>query len=172
MGVLILMGGARETVFGAIAAPITLRWDASPDSSVRGYAVYYGVVDQPSRTRLDVGLNLSATLVDLTVGVSYSIYVVSYNEVGVESVPSNQVTFTAPAPPISNLTLTRLANGNMRLSWNAPPNTTNRVVYAASPNATLWPTLTNVIVNAQGQAAIVDSTARGAMQRFYRIRLL
>jgi hypothetical protein len=44
-----------------------------------------------------------------------------------------------------------------------------RVLYASTPNATSWQTLKTVTANAEGNAGALDTTARQATRRFYRM---
>ncbi len=243
------MGG---NAFSEVAAPIQLSWDPAGDPSVRGYALYYGAVGQSPGTRLDVGTSLSGTISGLTVGATYWIYAVSYDTGGIESPPSNQLLFTAPAAPtgpkerelelvrqtdgsmslnyqgqpgqvygiqftsqlnppvwqtltnvtanslsnvialdisaravpqrfyrvahaaqplLSAITPKKLANGYLQLSWTAPPYSTNRVQFAASPNATFWPTFAIVVADAEGRAVATDPAAAIISQRFYRVMM-
>ncbi len=75
---------------------VHLAWDRSPDATVTGYALYF----QPTNSvmqRANVGNVTNVTLGGLTVGVAYHLYCVSYDSLGTESVPSNQLLFTVPA---------------------------------------------------------------------------
>lgn len=245
---LVVLGFLPGPANAEIARPVRLGWDASTDPKVRGYALYYGAVGQTPGTRLDAGTNLFGTISNLTAGADYWIYAVSYDAANIESVPSNQLVFTAPAPPppkleiarqadgsmklsykaapaqvcgfqftsklnppvwqtltnvtadslgnvvaldlaakavpqrfyrvalapqplVSALTATRLSNGHLRLNWTAPPYSTNRVIFAAHPQATLWPTFTNVVADAEGRAAVTDAAPTSVSQRFYRVML-
>lgn len=74
--------------------PITLQWDKSPDPSVIGYKVYYSYPGIAFRV-LQIGNVNVAELDRLTKGKMYTIYVVSFNSSGVESPPSNSVSYVA-----------------------------------------------------------------------------
>src|SRR5687768_13154831 len=81
-----------ETVRAAqTAAPVTLAWNPASDLTIKGYALYYGPTNQPATNRLDAGLTNMATIFNMQANVTYRLYAVSYNALGVESVPSNDV---------------------------------------------------------------------------------
>lgn len=161
--------GAGQSVTNA--APITLGWDASPDPGVQGYAVYFGAMPNGNLIRIPTGTNLTCRLTNLIVGTTYRIYAVSYSSLGVESLPSNEVFYkpTVPALPVPRLQITRLSDGNMRLQYPAPAAGSYAVQFAATPDAALWQTLTNVTAGTAAEIAVTDLTARRVKQRFYRI---
>lgn len=169
---LTLTHSARAQV---IAKPITLGWNAASDVTVRGYAIYYGKASLSAYTRLDTGTNLSCAISGLVVGVSYRIYAVSYNAQGIESLPSNELTFTPTTPAVPNepprLQIARLSDGNMKLSYPAGTNTTCAIQFAATPTAQYWQTLANVPANQAGDIIATDMSASRVPQRFYRVAL-
>ena len=74
---------------------VALAWEASPDPSIVGYAIYYVKAggSTNSADRKDVGASTSAVVNGLDMNVqSYYFYVVGYNASGIESRPSNAVT--------------------------------------------------------------------------------
>jgi hypothetical protein len=149
-----------------LSVPLTLAWDAANDPSVQGYAIYYGLTNQPATNRLDAGANLRVTLFNLQATRGYRLYAVSYNTQGTESVPSNQILVTMPA--ISRLTLTRLSDGKMQLFFRAAPGMACRIQYTSQLRGGSWQTLTNVTTNLVGEAKVVDAGAPGTASRFYR----
>lgn len=157
------------------AKPITLGWNAAADMAVRGYAIYYGRTNLTANTRINAGSNLSCTISDLLVGVTYRIYAVSYNAQGVESPPSNQLTFTPITPAPTNvpprLQIARQANGSMTLSYAAGTNTKCAIQFAPTPTAKYWQTLTNIAANQAGNIIFTDISASRVPQRFYRVAL-
>jgi hypothetical protein len=149
-----------------------LGWNAASDVTVRGYAIYYGPVNQTVTNRIDAGTNLSCTISGLIVGTAYRIHAVSYNTQGIESLPSNQLAFTPTTPnPPPLLQIARQANGSMRLSYAAGTNITCAVQFAATPTASYWQTLTNVTATQAGDIIATDTTASRVPQRFYRVAL-
>jgi hypothetical protein len=150
-----------------IAAPVTLIWNPAAGQSHSGYAVYYGVTNQPATNRATASTNLSVTLYDLQANVGYRLYAVSYNSAGVESVPSNQLLLTPGV--MSALKITRQANSSMSLKCQAAPGSSCRLLYASTPNATSWQTLKTIVADAAGNVAALDSTTPLPTRRFYRM---
>lgn len=155
------------------ASPVRLSWSSAADPSVRGYAIYYGLASSSSLTRIDVGSNLSVTITNLTAGLAYRIYAVSYNSLGAESLPSNALTYTPPNPTSASpkLQLTRMANGQVQLSYKASPGTICGVQFASVPNPTSWQTLANITADGVSNVIANDLSARLVPQRFYRVAL-
>jgi hypothetical protein len=157
-----------------IARPVTLGWYASLDTTVRGYAIYFGATNQTAPARIDTGTNLSCTISNLVVGTTYRLYAVSYNAQGVESLPSNQVQFTptqAAVPGGPRLQITRQSDGSMKLDCLVGVNKTCAIQFAATPTAKYWQTLTNVAANQAGNVIATDFSASRVPQRFYRVSL-
>ncbi len=90
-GILLALVLAVPTVSG-----VTLEWDPSPDAWVAGYAVHYGTVSSNYTVRIDVGNQTSATISNLTAGVTYYFVATAYTADGQESLPSNEVAYTVP----------------------------------------------------------------------------
>jgi len=161
----------------ATATPVKLGWNAANDVNVRGYALYYGITNQTTRTRRDVGLNLTSTVSNLIAGATYRIYAVSYNANGVESIPSNELAYFAttvtapstPAPPPPRVQIARQNNGSMLISYRATPGQVCGVQFAATPNPVAWQTLTNVTANSLSNIIALDTSASQVAKRFYRV---
>ena len=75
---------------------VTLAWNPSPDSDIAGYRLNYGVTSGTYTHALDIGTRTDATVTGLDEGVTYFFAAVSYNSFGLESQPSNEVSFTVP----------------------------------------------------------------------------
>jgi hypothetical protein len=151
---------------GYYAAPVTLAWNPANDPSIRGYAVYYGLTNQPATNRIDTGMNTAATLFELLANVTYRLYAVSYNAQGVESVPSNAVLVKQAA--IARLKVAQQANGSMKLTFSAAPGTASRVQYTSKPTGAAWQTLGTTTNDANGNGTMIDPTVKQP-SRFYRI---
>lgn len=174
IAVLLTLQGVSQAA--ELAIPLKLRWDAAADPNVRGYAIYYGRTNQVTLDRVDAGGTLECTLSNLYVGTTYRIYAVSYNALLTESIPSNELRYTPTviAPPASNnrrMQITRLADGNMQIAFTPNTNALCRFQFATSPTSTNWQQLTNIALNQNGILTVVDTAARFAPQRFYRVVL-
>jgi chitinase len=77
------------------SSSVTLRWDKSPDRSVKGYRLHCGLTAGRNYSRfVDVGNATTYTLSNLVPGKTYYCVVTAYNRSGKESGPSNEISFT------------------------------------------------------------------------------
>jgi len=70
-----------------------LAWQPSPTSDIAGYAVYYGTTSGVYDFRLDVGSQTNATIAGLAGGMTFFFAVSAYNQLGVESELSNEISY-------------------------------------------------------------------------------
>ena len=76
------------------ASSVTLAWDApNAASGIAGYRVYYGNSSGIYPQIIDVGNSTTVTVPNLVPGQIYYVVVTDYNTAGLESGPSNQVSF-------------------------------------------------------------------------------
>lgn len=66
------------------AAEMTILWDAPTDPAIVGFSVMYGTQSGAYSQRLNVGVQTSATISNLSDGVTYYFAVRSVNDVQVE----------------------------------------------------------------------------------------
>ncbi len=102
---------------------VTLEWDRNAEPNVAGYRLLYGHVPGEYDQQLDAGNSTTATVTDLQPGWTYWFVVVAYNSLGMESDPSNVVTYDVPPPPptaavLLDFTAVWQADGGLRLAWN------------------------------------------------------
>jgi Bacterial Ig domain/Fibronectin type III domain len=115
---------------------VTLGWNANPETDVVGYRIHYGVAPLNYTTVLDVGNITTATVPNLTVGVKYYFAVTAYNAFAIESLPSDEVSYTVAAPPSVTIAINGgnfIAPGRVDLSAsvNMPGATIQRVEFFA-----------------------------------------
>ena len=95
-----------------VAGAVTLAWDASTDATVVGYKLHFGAASGKWTIHVDIGNVTTArtTIPPLTAGATYFAVVTAYNAAGVESLPSNEVSFTLPSdsPPGQGTVITVL----------------------------------------------------------------
>ena len=112
------------------AQTVTLAWNASSDSSIAGYKLRYGTTSGALNQVVDAGKMTTKTVSNLNDGTTYFFTVTAYNTAGIESAPSNQVSYTTNAPPSGGRVLTVMSgsgDGNyatgtkVPVSANAPP---------------------------------------------------
>jgi len=70
---------------------VSLAWNA--ESGVAGYRLHYVTASGTYTQTFDVGDTTTATVSSLTPGSTYYFFVTAYNAAGVESLPSNLVSF-------------------------------------------------------------------------------
>jgi hypothetical protein len=161
------------TLAVAHARNVTLAWDPNTEPDLAGYRVYYGTESGVYSNTLDVGNATQVTISNLTTGIAYYFVVTAYNTLGIESLPSEQVSFfleeNPPPPPPSIPTISSLQRnlyGAVELTVHGNQGRTHHVW--VSDNLRDWTILTTVL-NTGGTVQIVDTAAAGAPQRFYKI---
>ena len=94
------------------ASDITMAWDASPDSAVTGYNIYYGTNTGVYINKLNVGNVLTTTVRVTPRGVLYYYVATAFDVNGNESPFSNEISNAIPnLIPQNTLTLT--TNGSL-----------------------------------------------------------
>jgi len=152
------------------AQSVTLAWNAV--NGVAGYRLHYGTASGTYTQTVDVGDITTATVSRLTPGLTYYFAVTAYNVAGLESLPSNQVSFlatadaAAPAHPVISA-IQRVANGAVQLTVTDSFGQTDSVY--ASSDLHSW-TLLTTAVNRTGTLTVNDPGAAGMNQRFYRAK--
>ena len=93
-GLIILVCSAFEVE----AAGVTLAWDPASSPNIAGYRLHSGTTSGVYSQTSELG-NATSTLVsNLVTGKTYFFVVTAYNTMGVESTPSNEVSYLAPSP--------------------------------------------------------------------------
>ena len=87
-------------VFPLIAASVLLAWDASPEEDVVSYRLHWGLSPGGEDQFVDTGLSTSGSVDDPSWLPGDTIYFVAtaVNSVGLESPPSNEVSWPVPLP--------------------------------------------------------------------------
>ncbi len=102
----------------ALADNVQLTWDMSSDPSVVGYEIYYGTTSGVYTNEVVLGNVSSATITNLTPGLTYYFNATDRDVNGNESAFSGETAYTAPYPV--NLTMTQVINqGVMSLNFTA-----------------------------------------------------
>jgi hypothetical protein len=104
--------------FNLFGAGITLVWDANTEPDVAGYRLYYGYgtnVSQFTTNNLakfnvivNTGNVTNYSLTNLSGGRLYGFYVTCYNTSGLESLPSNIVTYQFPMSSVKGFDILRV----------------------------------------------------------------
>ena len=149
------------------ACPCTLAWNNSPDATVAGYVVYYGIIGSTTTNRLDVGMTNVVTLKNLLSALNYFFYVAAYNSQGKESPPSGVMLY---APRIlSSVQFARLADGTANLHFKAPTGAVCHVEYTPTVQPVQWQTLAGATADANGNVTLTDPLTSRPPSRYYRV---
>jgi len=169
-----VLSGLVSLLLGLLPSPlqaaqsVTLAWNAV--NGVAGYHLHYGTASGTYSQTTDVGAITTATVSRLTPGLTYYFVVTAYNVAGLQSLPSNQVSFlatanaAAPARPVISA-VQSVANGNVQLTVTDSVGQTDSVY--ASSDLQSW-TLLSTAVTQTGTLTVDDPAAAGVNQRFYR----
>jgi hypothetical protein len=77
---------------------VALSWDASADENVVGYRIYQGVASRTYTNMVDAGNATEAIMSGSWAGSTCYFAATAYNSAGLESVYSDEVTYTVPGP--------------------------------------------------------------------------
>ncbi|HXG49157.1 MAG TPA: Ig-like domain-containing protein, partial [Methylomirabilota bacterium] len=106
---------------------VTLAWDPNPETNLVGYIVRYGTSSGNYSTTVPVGLATSRQITGLTPGTTYYFAVYARNVFDLESVPSDEVSYTLPptsTPPPTNNTapvISTIANQTVNRNTSTGP---------------------------------------------------
>jgi Fibronectin type III domain len=154
-GLIILVCSAFEVE----AAGVTLAWDPASSPNIAGYRLHSGTTSGVYSQTSELG-NATSTLVsNLVTGKTYFFVVTAYNTMGVESAPSNEVSYLAPSPSATP-TPTPSATPTFR-----PPTTGPSVMLNPPPGSTFTSssvTFTWSAGTATANFLIVGSSLHGA----------
>ncbi len=149
------------------AQSVTLAWDPSPDDSVAGYNAYYGVASRSYTNLIDVGDATRATIPGLIEGTTYFFAVTAYNFLGLESVFSDELSYTVPAAP-AQLQILVATNGQLVLIVTGPAGRSYDLLM--TEDFTDWTVIGNVTIAAGGSTEFLDTNASNFQARFYRMQ--
>ncbi len=96
----LLMTNPAVTSFASDPTPtssVPLAWDASTETNVAGYNIYYGTISRNYTQLISVGNVTQTTITGLTPGTTYFLSATAYDDTGMESDYSNETSFTVPA---------------------------------------------------------------------------
>jgi List-Bact-rpt repeat protein/fibronectin type III domain protein len=170
---------------------ITLVWDPSTSAAVNGYNIYYGSASGSYTNKVIASNVTNATVSGLLEGATYYFAATAYDSSGLESDPSNEVSYSVPTgavngrptlDPISDVTINENAapqivnlsgitsgvtNGIQSLTVSAASSNPNLIpnptVNYTSPNTTGSLTFTPV-ANTFGAAIITVTVNNGQAQ--------
>jgi hypothetical protein len=146
----------------------TISWNPSPDTSVMGYCIYSREENSTNQTRVDVGQSARVVLGGLKEGLKYSFSVASYNEDGVESVPSPEVSVTVKVP----VKLKRGATARSPVTVQFPAAPGKWYEVQASSDLKTWTTIWQTgVATVYSPVEFQDVQSVALKSRFYRLKV-
>ena len=91
-----LLAGVSQT------SALTLAWDENSEPDVVGYRVHYGTSASVYTHTVEAGDATTVQIADLLPGTTYYLVVTAYNAAGLESLPSEEISFTTPSDPLAD----------------------------------------------------------------------
>jgi len=164
-----LLGGAFFCASLAVRAAnptsVQLAWNASPDTGVTGYRIYYGVSPAQYTNSIAVGNLTSATVPGLVDGVTYYFATTAYTASGVESSFSNEISYKSAFSQLrARLTSTRqmilTIQGQIGHNYNIE----------TTQDFTTWIVIGTATPGSAGSVDFTDAAAANYSRRFYRLR--
>jgi len=157
------------SAFGAVpptGQSVTLAWNAGATSTVAGYRLYYGGASRAYTNTMDVGNNTTATVSDLVAGATYFFAVTDYDIIGLESVFSDEASYTVPGG--ATLAASALALGGMLLIGRGPAG--NVYDIQTSVDLQSWSRLASMTMDANGTFQFTIPNIATDATRWYRLR--
>lgn len=104
---LLLAAGVGLFAPAAHAGPdrVTVAWDPNPETDIAGYRVYYGRAGTTVTNVVTPGTATQQQVVSLLPATQYWFYVTAFNTAGLESDPSQVLTYTTPVNAAPTVTL-------------------------------------------------------------------
>ena len=157
--------------FSALPAPdVSLVWDPSPDATVVGYRLHSGTASGIYTEHLDVGAQTSTAVTGLVRGDTYYFAVTAYTADGIESDPSNEISFTLPPALQPALRLARKATPNDPARVPFQVTRGRKYLLEASGDLLTWTNLAEVVATPEGWIRYTDTNSSSASMRFYRLQ--
>lgn len=155
-------------IFSAIVIPnVILAWDPSPDESVVGYYLYTGTEPGQYTAHEDLGDRTTTAVSGLTKGVTYYFAVTAYNAEGLESDPSNEISFVVPG--ILRMAPNSSTNGATHVEF--PVEAGRTYILQASEDLSSWTSIWETLGTTNGWIRFTDTNSVAISQRFYRLQL-
>ena len=109
----------------AVAAQITLAWDANTEPDVSGYKLYFGTASRTYGAPINVGNVNSFTVTTLADGKGYFFAMTAFDTFGNESGYSNEVSITTPGAATAAPEINLVGNAVSIVDGDATPSTTD-----------------------------------------------
>lgn len=188
-GLFLLLALLSALLFAGFAAgavgEVTLEWDPNPEPEVSGYRLHIGTEPGSYDQSRDAGNQTTASVTELVAGKTYYFVVTAYDAAGNESLPSNEVSFTAPWPGnlLAKTVLAPLEPEALNQSPRCEPNPNPAgMEFAVQVIAPSWPAVTlfassdlrswtplGTVANPTGRIVFTDLESRAFSTRYYRV---
>jgi hypothetical protein len=168
LGVVLLLGATCP--MANAKQSVTLAWDPSPSPLIVGYSLYYGDQSGNYTNVTSVGNRFSAVVSNLVENATYYFAVTAFDNFGIESLFSNEVSYTVPLEILADVDLTVTANGSMVLAVDGIAGTVYEI--EATTNLLNWVVIGTQTADTNGLCQITDTDAANFSHRFYRTRSL
>ena len=142
----------------------SVAWDKSSSTNVTGYRLHYGAASgNYTNSAVMTGTLATNTVRGLVSGVRYFFAVTAHTADGVQSDPSNEISFV-PSPPTFPISVTTTNRASLTVRGLAG----QRHSILATQNFTNWTVIATVTLGASGSVNFTDPNAGSYSRRFYR----
>ena len=145
---------------------VSLAWDPSTSPNVAGYNIYYGPACGTYTNKISVGNVTSATIPGLTEGACNYFVVRAYDALGLESLPSNEVSYDVPDQFILAIKSIQTNGSPTSVTITATGATPADWVLESSPDFKTWTTVTE----GTDPKVNVSLAATGTPALFFRLK--
>lgn len=150
------------------AQSVSLAWNAPSNTTAVGYAIYCRNASSNCSSRIDTGTNIATTISGLKEGETYYFVVTAYNATGIESSPSNEISYIVPGL----LVLTSGLTQSVPVSMKFPVVPSHWYEVQASTDLKSWTSIWQTPVMTSNEwSQFSDPQANQFPTRFYRLVL-
>ncbi len=146
---------------GVAAASVSLAWDPSAGPDVTGYRLYQGSASGTYTNVVDVGNATNAMVPNLVGGATYFFAVTAYDSLGLESIFSNEVSYTVTNNFLARLQIELSSPSHVLLSGTGPAGYQYNLLQ--SGDLTNWTPMTNLTMDASGTFQLSLGISAGAV---------
>ena len=159
-----------------------LAWDPNLETDIVGYSVYYdtnSAVSNGTNSRaygkvIEAGTATTLTISNLVPELTYYFAVTAYKSMGLESIPSNEISYRLPTDTNTSTVAPRIAgispqsDRTLLLEFSGTPGATYEIQESTSLQS--WLTVTNFLADVSGLFRFTESNMTNAPKRFYRLK--
>lgn len=163
--VILSLCGQNVIAGDADPSSVQLAWNPSPDTSVVGYRVHYGVATEQYTNSIVVGNVTSTTISGLVNGTTYFFAITAYDASGMQSPFSNEISYA-----VAYSQLQVRANAARQMILTVAGQVGHVYAIEATQDLTTWTTIGSATAGAGGTVDFIDANAASFVRRFYRLR--